>query len=157
MQTCLALLWRPRFSAGRGTYSPYRHSAPHPVIFSRRESDSFHSFLDDAFPCRSAICLMAFCYSCYIHFNHPFTAPRFPYLPENRGSLPCPSSMAYWGYASVVLYIPLPLRLLSDEDRNQHGRYPQYKIDHRIQYKCRFTHFKKHPCANQEQHRRNNW
>ncbi len=42
---CPARLWRPRFCAGQGTYSPYRHS----VIFSRRESDSFQSFLDDGF------------------------------------------------------------------------------------------------------------
>ena len=28
--SCLVRLWRPRFSAGRGTYSPYRRSAPHP-------------------------------------------------------------------------------------------------------------------------------
>ena len=27
---CPARLWRPRFSARRGTYSPYRHPAPHP-------------------------------------------------------------------------------------------------------------------------------
>ncbi len=27
---CPAQLWRPRFSAGRGTYSPYRRPAPHP-------------------------------------------------------------------------------------------------------------------------------
>ena len=43
-----ARLWRPRFSAGREIYSPYRLPAPHPVIFSRRESNSFHSFRDDA-------------------------------------------------------------------------------------------------------------
>ena len=43
---CPARLWQPRFSAGRGTYSPFKCPAPHPVIFSRRESDS----LDDAFP-----------------------------------------------------------------------------------------------------------
>ena len=51
---CPARLWRPRFSARRGTYSPYRCSAPHPVIFSRRESDSFHSFWDDAFGFQSS-------------------------------------------------------------------------------------------------------
>ncbi len=47
--SCPARLWRPRFCVGRGTYYPYRRPAPHPVIFSQRESDSFHSFRDDAF------------------------------------------------------------------------------------------------------------
>ena len=29
---CPARLWQPRFCAGRGTYSPCRRPAPHPVI-----------------------------------------------------------------------------------------------------------------------------
>ena len=45
-QPCPAQLWQLRFSAGQGTYSPYRRSAPHPVTFFQRESDN----LDDAFP-----------------------------------------------------------------------------------------------------------
>ena len=77
--SCLVRLWRPRFSAGRGTYSPYRCPVPHPVIFSRRESDS----LVDAFPVfwipalyRYGLCLFTPHLKCRIPYsNSPTILP----------------------------------------------------------------------------------
>ena len=79
---CPARLWRPRFSAGRGTYSPYRHSAPHPPWRIRLSAPggSQTAWIMPFLPCGCP--LDGFCYSRYIHFNSPLTV-----LPENRRCL----------------------------------------------------------------------
>ena len=66
-----------------------------PMICSRRESDSFHSFRDDAFDADGCIFLIPV----ISMIKCPFCGSR-PCSPicqsaENRGCLPC--SVGYWG------------------------------------------------------------